>query len=131
MIAVLDACAAVECALGESSASKSMILLKEAEWVIAPDLFIAEVANTFWKYHSFSEMSKIEAEERMTKAMDLVDDLFDSSVMAREAFSLAVDMKHPVYDALYLVLARRHDAVLLTSDKKLKVIASKLSISLA
>jgi predicted nucleic acid-binding protein len=31
--------------------------VSEAEWVEAPDLFIAEVANTCWKYHKHGNMS--------------------------------------------------------------------------
>ncbi len=46
MIAVLDAGAAVEIVLGRNAAEKLSEHLIQAEWVIAPTFFIAEVSKT-------------------------------------------------------------------------------------
>ncbi len=58
----------------------------------------------------------------------LVDDFIQSSTLYKEAFALSCLGNHPVYDALYLTVARRHNAVLLSMDKKLGKLANKHNI---
>lgn len=56
MILVLDtsaAVAAVEIVLHRDSAQSLAEVVREADWVIVPTLFIAEVNNVFWKYQKF------------------------------------------------------------------------------
>jgi predicted nucleic acid-binding protein len=43
-----------------------------------------------------------------------------------EALALACHSDHPVYDCLYLALARREAAVLLTADQKLMALATQV-----
>lgn len=119
MIAVIDASAAVEITLQRDSAAKLMVLLTEAEWVIAPSVYVAEISNVFWKYQSFTDLSQSECETHLDAAMALPDDLISDKDLYREAFKLGCTLDHSIYDMLYLVLARRHNATLLTMDKKL------------
>jgi predicted nucleic acid-binding protein len=49
----------------------------------------------------------------------------------REAFNMACKLNHPVYDMLYLILARRNSAVLLTMDKKVKGAALKSGVEVS
>jgi predicted nucleic acid-binding protein len=64
----------------------------------------------------------------LERAVGLVDTFETSLDLYREAFSLSVDQLHPVYDALYIVLARRNNAVLATLDRRLADLALKLHI---
>jgi predicted nucleic acid-binding protein len=50
---------------------------------------------------------------------------FQDAVQA-EALALATHLDHPVVDCLYLVLARREVATLLSADQKLLELASKV-----
>lgn len=43
-----------------------------------------------------------------------------------EALALACHLNHPVYDCLYLALARREAALLLTADQRLKRLADQV-----
>ena len=43
-----------------------------------------------------------------------------------EALALATHLDHPVYDCLYLVLARREVATLLSADQKLLELACRV-----
>jgi len=43
-----------------------------------------------------------------------------------EALALACHLDHPVYDCLYLALARREAALLLTADQKLMTLATQV-----
>ena len=48
MIAVLDASAAVEIVLRRTHANRFADIVKNADMVLSPLLFISEVSNAFW-----------------------------------------------------------------------------------
>ncbi|MDF7798835.1 type II toxin-antitoxin system VapC family toxin [Pontiellaceae bacterium B1224] len=125
MKVVLDTSAAVDLVLHSSEREAEHKLLAEAKWVIAPTLYISEVANVFWKYHAFQNMPMEQAESAMELALELPDSLTDVRELYTEAFAMACRTRHPVYDMLYLVLARRNNALLLTRDRALKALAAK------
>ncbi|MDR1470706.1 MAG: hypothetical protein LBT00_15610 [Spirochaetaceae bacterium] len=51
MTGSIDVCGAMEILMRKEKADKLSKVLKEATLVIAPDLYIAELTNTLWKYH--------------------------------------------------------------------------------
>lgn len=51
MIIVLDTSAAVEIVLQRQRAIFLGKNVVQADWIIAPTLFISEVTNVFWKYY--------------------------------------------------------------------------------
>ena len=53
---VLDASAAVEIALDGKHAARLDEVLEESEEVLAPDLLLAEIVNSIWKYHEFQQL---------------------------------------------------------------------------
>ena len=131
MIAVLDASAAVEVVLQRGMAERMSTCLGEADWVIAPTLFIPEVTNVFWKYQRLTDLSVRACAQALDRAMALPDDFIDEQDFFREAFKLACTVDHSVYDIMYLITARRHNAVLLTLDKKLVRLAKDCSVEIA
>jgi len=128
MIVVLDASAAMEVVLRRALAERLAGHLVEADWVIAPNLFVSEVANTVWEYQKFADLSYRACERALEQALALPDDFINEYDMYREAFRLSCTLDHPVYDMLYLVTARRHDGMLLTIDSKLAKAAAKCSV---
>jgi predicted nucleic acid-binding protein len=130
MIIVLDTTAAVEIVLNRERAQKIQSIIKDAEWIISVDLFISEVNNVFWKYYNFQNMPIDICKKSIDRAIHIIDDFESSIDLYKEAFSLACQLHHPVYDALYLVCARRKDASLITLDKKMYEFAKKLSIKI-
>ncbi|MGH1362615.1 MAG: type II toxin-antitoxin system VapC family toxin [Calditrichia bacterium] len=64
----------------------------------------------------------------LDKALRIVDDTVLSEECYQEAFALAVQAKTTVYDALYLVAARRQNAHLASADNRLVNIAKKRHI---
>ncbi len=131
MIIVLDASAAVGFAVNRSETDEIADWLARAEWVTAPDIFIPEVTNTMWKYHTFENLPLKICENILDDTVRLVDEVFSSSDLYREASSFACHINHTVYDSLYLILARRLNAYLLTPDKKLKALAKNNNIKSA
>ncbi len=125
MMIVMDASAAVDFVLHPLERDDVTQCLSDADWVQAPTLFVSEVANVFWKYHAFNKLPLEQAEQCMELALELPDSLADDRELYIEAFAMACRTGHPVYDMLYLVLARRNNALLLTRDRTLKRLAAK------
>jgi len=127
MIAILDASAALEIVLG-GKRSEVLAEVERADWVVAPHLFMAEVSNALWKYHRFHGVVLATCEEALYRAVSLVDHFADERDLYREAFAQACLAECPVYDMFYLVLARRNNGVLLTTDKQLASLGDRYSV---
>jgi predicted nucleic acid-binding protein len=130
MSLVIDASAVVSLVLAMPGAEIFSSPLDQADLVLAPDLFTAEVCNAFWKYRKADLLSLDRCESALDHALSLPDQLVSSSDLYKEAFALAVRHLHPVYDALYLVLARRNNSIILTMDRRLAALARKLEIAI-
>ena len=128
MISVVDASAAVEIALFKEKAQEFKAALAESEIVLAPDLFISEVTNAFWKYRTATEISDSQCVEAIQFCIEMVDDFVGTQELWREVFSQSVKSKHSVYDVFYLVIARRNSAQLVSCDMKLKRLATEMQI---
>ncbi len=128
---VLDTSAGIELALGRGKAKDISSLINEAEWVIAPELYMAEAANTFWKLYYLSNVPLDQCEKALETSVAIIDDFIGSSDLFREAFGLACLAKHPVYDMLFCILARRYNAQLVSLDKKLCALAIKHGVKVA
>jgi predicted nucleic acid-binding protein len=128
MTLVLDASAAGAIALGRAEAGPLRQAVADADWVIAPELFASEVPNVFWKYARSRASSPEECTQALATALDLPDDLIPMKAQAAECFAEAMRAGHPVYDLMYVVLARRHGALLATLDGKLAGLARKLAV---
>jgi predicted nucleic acid-binding protein len=129
VIIVLDASAAIEIALHKEGDTVFREHLLAADLVIAPDTFPSEVTNVFWKYAHFSGMKRETCERGIDFCLDLVDDYIDTKSICREVFFESVNNDHSAYDLFYLVVARRHNAALLTKDQKMISTARKLNIT--
>jgi predicted nucleic acid-binding protein len=128
VIIVLDTSAGAEIVLKRGHALALGEHIAEAEWVVAPTLYIPEITNEFWKYFRFSNMPVEECEKAIELAVALPDDYVHEETLYKEAFALACTTGRPVYDVYYLVLARRNNAYLLTMDASLQKSAKENSI---
>ncbi len=123
---VLDASAAVRLITGDPAASPWLQQIAGAPLVLAPELMLSEVANTLWKLHGTDNLGGLDPQELLADARDLVDQIEPDRHLQVEALALACHLNHPVYDCLYLALARREAAQLLTADQRLQTLASRV-----
>ena len=130
MIIVLDASAALEIALNNADAERFTEAVSIAKLVIAPDIYLSEVVNAFWKYANFSGMDKETCKTGIDYCIDLIDDYIPTRFLTHEVFSESISHHHPSYDIFYIVIARRNDAVLVSKDKKLTEIAKSMGVRL-
>lgn len=83
---------------------------------------LTEVANALWRLQRAGQLEASGLQQRLIRAADLVDHIEPDRTLLAEATHL----DHPVYDCLYLVLARREVASLLSADRRLLELANKV-----
>jgi predicted nucleic acid-binding protein len=125
---VLDASAAVRVVLNPGQVPAYTGILAAAETVLAPELIVAELANTFWKYFRAGSLSRADCEQGLRGTLALVDEFAALASLCVEAFDLALLTQKPAYDVFYLVLARRNGALLVTADESLREQARALGL---
>ena len=128
MIVVLDASGAVEITERTKCGVDFFSAVMDAERVMAPDLYVAEIANIMWK-HGRKEKDKADKyAERAQVCIDYIDEYISSIELWEEALRLAQEYDHSVYDMLYATLSRRHNATLITMDRGLRQTCLKIPV---
>jgi predicted nucleic acid-binding protein len=128
MIAVIDVSAAIEIILQKDKKVRFDSKIKEASWVIAPDLYVSELSNVLWKYYKAKVIMHADCIQYVEDGINLIDDFADGRELWKEALGEGIKNDHSVYDMYYSVLARRNDAVLITNDRSLAKMCKKLKI---
>ena len=123
---VLDASAAVRLILADPAAADLAERVGGAALVLAPELMLTELANTLWKLQRADRLNDLDPQELLAEARELVDRLEPDRHLQAEALALACHRNHPVYDCLYLALARREAASLISSDRRLNALAERV-----
>ena len=123
---VLDASAAVRLILADPAAADLAEQVGGAALVLAPELMLTELANTLWKLQRADRLNELDPQELLAEARELVDRLEPDRHLQAEALALACHLNHPVYDCLYLALARREAASLISSDRRLNALAERV-----
>jgi predicted nucleic acid-binding protein len=123
---VLDASAVVRIIEGSPQAVAMGEALASADLVLAPELMLTEVANALWRLQRAGQLEGAGLQQRFERAVALVDHIEPDRTLQAEALALATHLDHPVYDCLYLVLARREVAALLSADQRLLKLAARV-----
>lgn len=123
---VLDASAALSLITQDPAASDLARQVEQMALVLAPELMLTEVANALWKLQRAGSLDGIDPQLLLADARDLVDQIEPDRNLQVEALALACHLNHPVYDCLYLALARREAATLLTTDQRLLALAARV-----
>ncbi|MFM7087731.1 MAG: type II toxin-antitoxin system VapC family toxin [Cyanobium sp.] len=123
---VLDASATVRLILGDPDATPMAVRLRGAALVLAPELMLTEVANTLWKLRRSEQLPGLDPQQLLLDARELVDRVEPDRHLQAEALALACHLNHPVYDCLYLALARREAATLVSADQWLLRLAEQV-----
>lgn len=126
---VLDASAALEAVLYRRHAEEVLDRLETSDQVRAPDLYAAEIANGLWKHVRAGDLDLDQAQTALRAALDIVDVLVPSADLIEEALATAATHAHPVYDALYLVTARRSGATVCTLDRRLAALLEETRVA--
>lgn len=115
---VIDASVAVKFVTEEPGSDAAYALLTSAEPLIAPDWVIVESGNAIGRKVRTIDLPRAKAEASFSALPEFFSRLFATEALLSEAFDVALDLSHGLYDCLYLVLAMREDAMLVTADEK-------------
>jgi predicted nucleic acid-binding protein len=116
--AIVDASVAIKWFIPEGDHDPALRLRQARYALVAPDLMKIEVANALWRMQRKNELDSDECHSIIgaleSGAVRYVSDgeLFES------AFRIARDIDHPVYDCMYLALARVERGKVVTADAR-------------
>jgi predicted nucleic acid-binding protein len=131
MITVLDSNAAIEIVLKREKWKALRNIIEVSEKTISTEFFRIEVANIINNYYQGKYIKKADCPKILEMAENLVDEFIPIKDDYLEALKEAVRLDYSAYDMLYLALARRMGAMLVTLDHPLNLIAKKEGIETA
>jgi len=119
---VVDASVAVKWLLPEAGADAAQQLLDSEDRLLGPALIRVEVAAAIARKSRFGEVDPPVAETAADLWFHSIADglitLFPDEVDLPRGFRLALELRHPVQDCLYLALAERLGIPLFTADRR-------------
>jgi len=122
---VVDASVAVKWVLPEPDSGPA-VELRAAGALIAQSLVIAEIGNALWKSVLRGDADKLDAYAALQIAVAHFERIVAIDQLAARALQLAVDLRHPIYDCLYLALAERERVPIVSADAKLLSAARRI-----
>ena len=99
-----------------------------ANLVLAPELYAAETANALWKYVRAGVLTRADAARLLHACLALPDEFAGLAESAVASFDLACRHRSTVCDCLYLWLAQKRGAALITADRRLAHLARALGV---
>ena len=100
-----------------------------ADLVLAPHLLLAEAANVLLRKRRRDELSAQELRELLQAVESLPIRLCEHGPLLFPACALAEAHALSAYDALYLAVAERHGARLITNDEGLAKVARAIGLA--
>jgi len=119
---VVDASVAVKWVVSEAGSDAADALLDQD--LMAPALWLAEAANVLWRKVRTGEITAVEANARLSELRKAPVASLSMEPYLDQAFALAVEMGHPVYDCIYLAVALHHRTHVVTADRRFVFAAS-------
>ena len=120
---MVDASVAVQWFAREPGSEASAALVEGNQPLVAPDIMPLEVANALWKKFRRGDVPAGDLQPAVTRILASDITLIPTLVLLERAVRLAVEISHPVYDCVYLVLAEERGAPLASIDERLRAAA--------
>ena len=115
---VVDASVAVKWFVEEEYSAEAVRLLESRHELHAPRLLASEVGNALWRKARAGELERSKAGTLSAAISDAPVRWAEDEEYSPEAVRLALALERPVYDCLYLALAHRVGATLVTADAR-------------
>lgn len=129
---VADTSVAIKWFAREEQSDIAEAVLSSGLRIHAPEFLWIETANALWKKWRKNQMPGDDVGISVSKLRDLVDQWHADADLIEDALALSLELGHPVYDCIFLVLARNLKTQLVTADKRLLTIApAELVVALA
>ncbi len=113
---VVDASVAIKWLIAEADSDVARGLAASDDELHAPRLMACEIANALWRKARLGQIERGDVGAMLALAPDMPVRWGDDEAVSAEAARLALALDHPVYDCVYLALAYRIGAVVVTAD---------------
>lgn len=114
---IVDASVAAKWVLPEADSEAALRLMGRK--LLAPAFIDVECANILWKAMRRGELTAEQAHRRHQALRDAPIERLPDAVLLPMAMFLATELRHPVYDCLYLSAVELTGARLVTADRRL------------
>ena len=119
---IVDASVVAKWLLAEADSDRARSVIANHNYLHAPDLLVAELANVLWKRASRKEITVPETISMMEILLrDYVDvkvRLLPARILVEQAMRIAVAERQTAYDCLYLACAVQARCRLITADDR-------------
>jgi predicted nucleic acid-binding protein len=115
-VIIVDASVAVKWVVEEADSAVAKSL--QGHRLLAPDLLHIECANVLWKKVLRGELPPADVQRRLRTLLKAPVELRRRDQLLAAALALAVELRHPVYDCLYLALAEEAGGQLVSADRR-------------
>ena len=115
---VVDASVAVKLLVDEPDSDAARELAANGQELHAPRLMVSEVANALWRKARLGQIERADAGAALALLSDMPVRWNDDETVGADAVRLALALDHPVYDCMYLALAHRIGATVVTADRR-------------
>ena len=115
---VVDASVSVKLLVDEPDSDAARELVASGQELHAPRLMASEVANALWRKARLDEIGRADAGAAIALLRDMPLHWNDDEAVTPDAVRLALALDRPVYDCVYLALAHRIGATVVTADRR-------------
>ncbi len=115
---VVDASVAVKWLVPEDDSDIARNLAAGGDDLHAPRLMASEIANAVWRKARLGEIERGEAGTMMASVPGMPVRWNADETVCTDAIRLALALDRPVYDCVYLALAHRIGAAVVTADRR-------------
>lgn len=123
---------AVKIVVPEAGTTESLAAFDRPMRWVAPRLLVVEVASALRQKVTGQALTVVDASAALAATLDAIADgvvhLADDEDLVAAALNLAIALEHKLPDCLYLALAEREGAVLVSADRKLLSLARRRGI---
>jgi predicted nucleic acid-binding protein len=115
---VVDASVAVKWLVEEEYSDTADSLLEERHELFAPRLMASEVGNVLWRKARMGEIERSRVGVLAAAIPEMAVSWTEDESVCPDAVRLSLALDRPVYDCVYLALAHRIGATLVTADTR-------------
>lgn len=121
---VADASLAIKWVVAEDDSAKARAV-GIGRTLLAPEFLLVECANILWKHQRRGEVGREEGTAAFSALQAAPFQWTRDTDLVGDARRLSNDLNHPVYDCLYLALALRSGAPVVTADRRFATLIAK------
>ena len=102
----------------ESKYEQALAVLAEAEQIIVPDSFFAELGNVVWQWIVFRQLPINIGLDVLHDAEELVTKVIPVTSVLDAALRLSAEKNHSLYDTVFVAAAIQEQVQVITFDRK-------------